>query len=100
MLVHQNGVVRISRDMPLDRAALIGCGVTTGVGAVFRSAEVKPGSTVAVVGCGGVGISTIQGAHLAGARQIIAVDLEEKKLEWATQLGATHSGSRTYWWWS
>ena len=77
--------------MPLDRAALVGCGVTTGVGAVFRSAEVKPGSTVAVVGCGGVGISTIQGAHLAGARQIIAVDLEQQKLDWATQLGATHT---------
>tara|TARA_B100000686_G_scaffold345077_2_gene428952 strand:- start:465 stop:1238 length:774 start_codon:yes stop_codon:yes gene_type:complete len=91
MLVHQNGVVRISPDMPLDRAALIGCGVTTGVGAVFRSAEVEPGSTVAVIGCGGVGISSIQGAHLAGARQIIAVDLEEQKLEWATQLGATHT---------
>ena len=91
MLVHQNGVVKINNDMPLDRAALVGCGVTTGVGAVFRSAEVKPGSTVAVVGCGGVGISTIQGAHLAGARQIIAVDLEQQKLDWATQLGATHT---------
>ena len=91
MLVHQNGVVKISNEMPLDRAALVGCGVTTGVGAVFRSAEVKPGSTVAVVGCGGVGISTIQGAHLAGARQIIAVDLEQQKLDWATQLGATHT---------
>jgi S-(hydroxymethyl)glutathione dehydrogenase/alcohol dehydrogenase len=91
MLVHQNGVVKISPDMPLDRAALIGCGVTTGVGAVFRTAEVKPGSTVAVLGCGGVGISAVQGAHLAGARQIIAVDLEPQKLEWATQLGATHT---------
>ena len=91
MLVHQNGVVKINNEMPLDRAALVGCGVTTGVGAVFRSAEVKPGSTVAVVGCGGVGISTVQGAHLAGARQIIAVDLEQQKLDWATQLGATHT---------
>lgn len=91
MLVHQNAVVAITPDMPLDRAALIGCGVTTGVGAVFKSAKVEPGSTVAVVGCGGVGISAIQGAHLAGARQIIAVDLEPKKLEWAGQLGATHT---------
>jgi S-(hydroxymethyl)glutathione dehydrogenase/alcohol dehydrogenase len=91
MLVHQNGVVKISPDMPLDRAALIGCGVTTGVGAVFRSAEVKPGSTVAVIGCGGVGISAVQGAHLAGARMIIAVDLAANKLEWATGLGATHT---------
>ncbi len=91
MLVHQNALVKISPDMPLDRAALIGCGVTTGVGAVFRTAEVKPGSTVAVVGCGGVGISAVQGAHLAGARKIIAVDLEPRKLEWASQLGATHT---------
>lgn len=91
MLVHQNALVKISPDMPLDRAALIGCGVTTGVGAVFRSAEVKPGSTVAVVGCGGVGISAVQGAHLAGARMVIAVDLEPRKLEWASQLGATHT---------
>lgn len=91
MLVHQNAVVAITPDMPLDRAALIGCGVTTGVGAVFKSAAVEPGSTVAVVGCGGVGIAAIQGAHLVGARQIIAVDLEPKKLEWASQLGATHT---------
>ena len=91
MLVHQNAVVKINPDMPFDRAALIGCGVTTGVGAVFRSAEVKPASTVAVVGCGGVGISAVQGAHIAGARMVIAVDLEPKKLEWATGLGATHT---------
>ena len=91
MLVHQNGVVKISPDMPLDRAALIGCGVTTGVGAVFKSAAVEPGSTVVVIGCGGVGISAVQGAHLAGARQVIAVDLEPRKLEWATGLGATHT---------
>lgn len=91
MVVHQNAVVKITPDMPLDRAALIGCGVTTGVGAVFRSAAVEPGSTVAVIGCGGVGISAVQGAHLVGARKIIAVDLEPKKLEWASQLGATHT---------
>ncbi len=91
MLVHQNALVKVSPDMPLDRAALLGCAVTTGVGAVFRSAAVRPGSTVAVVGCGGVGISAVQGAHLAGARQIIAVDLEPRKLEWASQLGATHT---------
>lgn len=91
MLINQNAVVAITPDMPLDRAALIGCAVTTGVGAVFKSAKVEPGSTVAVVGCGGVGISAVQGAHLAGARQVIAVDLEPRKLEWATQLGATHT---------
>ena len=91
MLVRDTAIVKVPDAMPLDRAALIGCGVTTGVGAVFRSAEVKPGSTVAVVGCGGVGISAVQGAHLAGARQIVAIDLEPRKLEWATQFGATHT---------
>jgi S-(hydroxymethyl)glutathione dehydrogenase/alcohol dehydrogenase len=91
MLVHQNAAVKVSEEMPLDRAALIGCAVTTGVGAVFRTAEVKPGSTVAVIGCGGVGISAVQGAHLAGARQVIAVDLEPRKLAWASELGATHT---------
>jgi S-(hydroxymethyl)glutathione dehydrogenase/alcohol dehydrogenase len=90
MLVRENAIVKITDEMPLDKAALIGCGVTTGVGAVFRSAEVKPGSTVAVIGCGGVGISAVQGAHLVGARKIIAIDLEPRKLEWAQQLGATH----------
>lgn len=91
MLVRENAIVKISDEMPLDRAALIGCAVTTGVGAVFRSAEVKPSSKVAVIGCGGVGISAVQGAHLAGARQIVAVDLEPQKLEWARQFGATHT---------
>ncbi len=91
MVVHQNALVKISPDMPLDRAALLGCAVTTGVGAVFRTAGVRPASTVAVIGCGGVGISAVQGAHLAGARQIIAVDLEPRKLEWARELGATHT---------
>lgn len=89
MLVHPNSIVKVTDAMPLDRAALIGCGVTTGVGAVFRSAEVRPASTVAVIGCGGVGISAVQGAHLAGARQIIAIDLEPRKLEWAREFGAT-----------
>ncbi len=91
MLVHQNAAVKVTDDMPLDRAALIGCAVTTGVGAVFRTAAVRPGSTVAVIGCGGVGISAIQGAHLAGARQVIAIDLEPRKLQWALELGATHT---------
>ncbi|MFV2039057.1 MAG: Zn-dependent alcohol dehydrogenase [Acidimicrobiales bacterium] len=91
MLVSQNALVKITPDMPLDRAALIGCGVLTGTGAVFKSAAVEPGSTVAVVGCGGVGISAVQAAHLAGARKIIAVDLGPRKLDWASQLGATHT---------
>ncbi len=86
MLVHENALVKITKEIPLDRAALIGCGVTTGVGAVLNTAKIEPGSTVAVFGCGGVGISAIQGAKLAGARQIIAVDQFENKLAMAKAL--------------
>ena len=91
MLIHEHGLVKIDKDMPLDRAALIGCGVTTGVGAVFHTAAVEPGSTVAVIGCGGVGLSCINGAALAGAGKIIAVDMVESKLEMAKTFGATHT---------
>ncbi|WP_420638431.1 Zn-dependent alcohol dehydrogenase [Candidatus Poriferisocius sp.] len=91
MLVHENALVKIRPDMPLDRAALIGCGVTTGTGAVFRTTEVGPGSTVAVIGCGGVGMSAVQAARIAGATAIIAVDLESRKLDTALRLGATHA---------
>jgi S-(hydroxymethyl)glutathione dehydrogenase/alcohol dehydrogenase len=90
MLVHENGLVKIDNEMPLDRAALIGCGVTTGVGAALNTAKVEPGSTVAVFGTGGVGLSAIQGARIAGARMIIAVDVHEHKLAKARELGATH----------
>ena len=89
MLIHEHAVVRITKDMPLDRAALIGCGVTTGVGAVFRTAKVEAGATVAVIGCGGIGLNCIQGARIAGAGRIIAVDLNPDKLELAQQFGAT-----------
>lgn len=89
MLVHQNGVVKIREDMPFDKAALIGCGVTTGVGAVFKTAKIEPGSTVCVVGAGGIGLSAIQGARIAGASRIIAVDLSTQKLETAQVCGAT-----------
>ena len=75
--------------MPLDRAALIGCAVTTGVGSVIHTAAVEPGSTVAVIGCGGVGLSAINGAALAGASRIIAIDIHDHKLELARQFGAT-----------
>ena len=75
--------------MPLDRAALIGCGVTTGVGAVFNTAKVPPGATVAVIGCGGVGLSAVQGASIAGAGRVIAVDMLDSKLELARKIGAT-----------
>ncbi len=91
MLLHENALVKITKDIPLDRAALIGCGVTTGVGAVLNTAKIEPGSTVAVFGCGGVGLSAIQGAKLAGARQIIAVDQFENKLAMAKRFGATHT---------
>ena len=74
MLVHENAMVKIDPDIPLDRAALVGCGVMTGVGAVFNAAKVEPGSTVAVIGCGGVGLSAVNGAALAGAERIIAID--------------------------
>lgn len=90
MLVHENAVVRIREDMPLDRAALIGCGVTTGVGAVLNTAKVPPGASVAVFGLGGVGLSAIQGAKIAGANMIIAVDVHEHKLANAREVGATH----------
>jgi S-(hydroxymethyl)glutathione dehydrogenase/alcohol dehydrogenase len=89
MLVHEHAVVKIRDDMPLDRAALIGCGVTTGIGAVFRTARVEPGSTVAVIGCGGVGLNCVQGAALAGASRVVAIDTSPLKLKLAEQFGAT-----------
>ncbi|HEX4016178.1 MAG TPA: alcohol dehydrogenase catalytic domain-containing protein [Frankiaceae bacterium] len=82
-------VVAIAKDIPLDVICLAGCGVTTGLGAVFNIAEVRPGESVAVVGCGGVGLSVIQGARIAGAGQIIAVDTNPYKLELARGMGAT-----------
>src|SRR5918996_26036 len=75
MLVLENAVVKIRDDMPLDTAALIGCGVTTGLGAVFRTARVEAGTTVAVIGCGGIGLNCVQGAAIAGAARVIAIDL-------------------------
>jgi S-(hydroxymethyl)glutathione dehydrogenase/alcohol dehydrogenase len=96
MLLHENSLVRIDPDLPLDRAALVGCGVLTGVGAALRTAGLEPGQTVAVFGCGGVGLSIVQGARIGGARQIIAVDVFASKLEIARRVGATHvvDGSR------
>ncbi len=91
LLVHERAVVRIRDDMPLDRASLIGCGVTTGLGAVMRTAAVPAGSSVVVIGCGGIGLSAIQGARIVGATPIIAVDLVASKLEMARTLGATHT---------
>ena len=89
MLVHRNALVKIREDMPLDRAALLGCAVITGTGAVFRVAQVPAGSSVAVVGCGGVGLAAINGAKIAGAARIIAIDTVPSKLELARKFGAT-----------
>lgn len=89
MLVHENALVAIRKDMPLDRAALLGCAVTTGTGAVFNTAKVRPGETVVVIGCGGIGLSAVNGAALAGASRIIAVDMLDSKLELARTFGAT-----------
>jgi S-(hydroxymethyl)glutathione dehydrogenase / alcohol dehydrogenase len=91
MLVHENALVKIDDNVPLDRAALIGCGVMTGVGAALNTAKIAPGSSVAVFGAGGVGLAVIQGARVAGARMIIAVDMFPNKLELAKKLGATHA---------
>jgi len=89
MLIHEHALVKIRKDMPLDRAALIGCAVTTGFGAVINTARVDVGSTVAVIGCGGVGLSAINGAAIAGAGRIIAVDIKGSKLNLAKHFGAT-----------
>ncbi|MEX2297700.1 MAG: Zn-dependent alcohol dehydrogenase [Dongiaceae bacterium] len=89
MLIHEHALVKIRKDMPLDRAALIGCAVTTGFGAVIHTAGIDVGSTVAVIGCGGVGLSAINGAAIAGAGRIIAVDIKGSKLNLAKQFGAT-----------
>jgi len=89
MLVPENGVVKAPEGMPLDKAALVGCSVMTGIGAVINTAKVQPGDTVAVIGTGGVGLNVIQGAVLAGASRIIAVDVLDNKLEYAKTMGAT-----------
>jgi len=89
MLVHENAVVKVPDDIPLDRAALVGCGVITGAGAVINTAKVMAGSTVAVFGCGGIGLSAVNGAAIAGADRIIAVDTISGKLDVAREMGAT-----------
>jgi S-(hydroxymethyl)glutathione dehydrogenase/alcohol dehydrogenase len=89
VVVPESGAIRIRRDAPLDVVAIVGCAVATGVGAVRNTAAVPAGATVAVIGCGGVGLSVIQGARLAGAARIVACDVEPSKLEVAARLGAT-----------
>jgi NDMA-dependent alcohol dehydrogenase len=89
--LHADSLVRVDPSVPLDRAALLGCGVMTGVGAVFNTAGVEPGSTAIVFGAGGVGLNAIQACALAGAAMVVAVDPAESKLELARQFGATHT---------
>ena len=91
MLVHEHACVAIDREMPLDRAAILGCAVTTGAGAIFNTAQVVPGETVCVVGCGGIGLAAINAAKIAGAGKIIAIDPVAEKRDIATALGATHT---------
>ena len=91
VVVPATSAIKIPDDVPYDVASLIGCGVMTGVGAAINSAQVRPGSNVVVFGCGGVGIAVIQGARLAGAAEIVAVDLVDSKLEDALRFGATHA---------
>lgn len=88
-IVPESGAIRVSKDIPFDRACIIGCGVMTGVGAVVRKAKVTPGASVVVIGCGAVGLNALQGARIAAAGRIIAVDVGEAKLKRATQFGAT-----------
>lgn len=90
-MVPASAAIRIRKDAPLAQAALVGCAVTTGIGAVINTAKVEPGSTVLVVGCGGVGLNVVQGARLAGAKQIIVADVSEEKLELGRKFGATHA---------
>jgi Zn-dependent alcohol dehydrogenase len=91
MVVDQSQAVAIPKDMPLDSASLIACGVLTGLGAVVNTAGVQPGSSVVVIGCGGVGLNSIQGARISGASPVIAVDVEPSKLAAAREFGATET---------
>jgi S-(hydroxymethyl)mycothiol dehydrogenase len=88
-VVHHKAAIKMPAEMPLDKACLIACGVITGVGAALNTAPIFAGANVAVFGCGGVGISVVQGARLAHAKRIIAVDLSDTKLAWAKDFGAT-----------
>ena len=90
-IVSEVAAIPIDKDIPFPQASLIGCGVTTGVGAAINTAQVEPGTTAAVFGAGGVGLNVIQGCRIAGATTIIAVDLLDNKLDMAREFGATHT---------
>jgi NDMA-dependent alcohol dehydrogenase len=89
--VHQASVVKIEPDIPLEAAALVGCGVTTGWGSVTRVGDVRPGDTVVIMGAGGVGMNAVQSAAIAGAKEVVAIDPVETKRKWAMDFGATHA---------
>jgi S-(hydroxymethyl)glutathione dehydrogenase/alcohol dehydrogenase len=93
MTIPELGCIPLADDVPYEIGALLGCGVMTGAGAALNTAKVVPGSSVAVIGCGGVGISAIQGARICGAAQIVAIDQVDGKLEWAKKFGATHTAN-------
>jgi S-(hydroxymethyl)glutathione dehydrogenase/alcohol dehydrogenase len=90
MTVHQASVVKIEPDIPLDVAALVGCGVTTGWGSATKVADVRPGENVVIMGAGGVGMNAVQGAAAAGAKRVMVIDPVARKREWAMDMGATH----------
>src|SRR5690606_8405188 len=89
-VVPEISLAKIRKDAPFDKVCLLGCGVTTGVGAVIKTAKVEPGSNVVVFGLGGVGLSVIQAAKLVGARMIVGVDINPAKKEWGERFGMTH----------
>jgi len=96
-VVDARQAIKIPQGLPAEQACLLGCGVVTGVGAALTTTPVRAGSTVAVIGCGGVGLCVVQGARIAGAGRIVAIDLDERKLEWAKEFGATdvvHAGEQ------
>ena len=90
-VVPEQQAIVVSKDIPFDRSCLIGCGVMTGVGAALNVADIRYGDTVMVIGCGAVGLAAVQGAAMAGAGKVIAVDLDDAKLSLAARLGATQS---------
>jgi len=92
VVVHQGAAVRVPDEIPLEQACLVGCAVATGVGSVLETAKVWEGARVGVIGCGAVGLSVVQGARIAGAAEIYALDLDERKLAAAERFGATHTG--------
>jgi S-(hydroxymethyl)mycothiol dehydrogenase len=94
-VVHASSLVALRSDLPADQACLLGCAVATGVCSVLKTAEVWEGARVGVIGCGAVGLCVVQGARIAGASEIHAIDLDERKLEAARRFGATHTGETT-----